>query len=328
MRRCAVKGRHHVVIETSRLKYEFDIKRNITVIQGDSATGKTTLVALISDYAEHGNKTGVILQSDVNCLVYATSIGLWENAISDCEDTIIFIDEGHDFIYTKKFASVIKNTSNYYVLITRKPLINLPYSIKEIYGIRNSGKYNFPQKIYHEFYPIYNVDESGYEDKCKILVVEDSCAGLQFFKAALDGVECLSADGNSNVYRCVREIPVDKRICIVADGAAFGAFIDKIMYLQKDRNIAMYFPESFEWMILKSGVVNISNLNDILQNTERYVDSKQYFSWERFYTELLEANTQGTVFEYHKNKLSDFYLEGKNKEKILNVAPKEFIDLR
>lgn len=29
-----MKGRHHIVVETRRLKYEFDIKRNITIIQG------------------------------------------------------------------------------------------------------------------------------------------------------------------------------------------------------------------------------------------------------------------------------------------------------
>ena len=38
----SMKGKHHIIIESARLKYEFDIRRNITIIQGDSATGKTT----------------------------------------------------------------------------------------------------------------------------------------------------------------------------------------------------------------------------------------------------------------------------------------------
>lgn len=46
-----MKGKHHIVIETARLKYEFDIRRNITVIKGDSATGKTTLVGLLQAYS-------------------------------------------------------------------------------------------------------------------------------------------------------------------------------------------------------------------------------------------------------------------------------------
>ena len=39
-----MKGKHHIIVESARLKYEFDIKRNITIIQGDSAPGKTTLI--------------------------------------------------------------------------------------------------------------------------------------------------------------------------------------------------------------------------------------------------------------------------------------------
>ena len=45
-------GSHHIVIESPRLKYEFTIKRNITIIQGDSATGKTTLIDLISSWSD------------------------------------------------------------------------------------------------------------------------------------------------------------------------------------------------------------------------------------------------------------------------------------
>ena len=43
-------GKYHVNIETAGLKYSFDIRRNITVIQGDSATGKTTLIEILADY--------------------------------------------------------------------------------------------------------------------------------------------------------------------------------------------------------------------------------------------------------------------------------------
>ena len=56
-----MKGKHHILVETSGLKYEFDIKRNITVIQGDSATGKTTLVELLNEYASKGSNRGIYL---------------------------------------------------------------------------------------------------------------------------------------------------------------------------------------------------------------------------------------------------------------------------
>ena len=70
-------------------------------------------------------------------------------------DTIVFIDEENLFIRKKEFADIVQKSSNYYVLITRESLPLLPYSIQEIYGIRTSGHFHFPGKIYHEFYPIY-----------------------------------------------------------------------------------------------------------------------------------------------------------------------------
>ena len=43
-------GIHHVIVQNGNLKYEFDIKRNITILKGDSASGKTTLVEMIQEY--------------------------------------------------------------------------------------------------------------------------------------------------------------------------------------------------------------------------------------------------------------------------------------
>lgn len=54
---------------------------------------------------------------------------------------IIFIDEGNDFVMGNDFASAIQDTDNYYVIVTREGIPSLPYSVDEIYGIRDSGKY-------------------------------------------------------------------------------------------------------------------------------------------------------------------------------------------
>ena len=38
---------YKVIVQNNRLHYEFDIRRNITIIQGNSATGKTTLINML-----------------------------------------------------------------------------------------------------------------------------------------------------------------------------------------------------------------------------------------------------------------------------------------
>ena len=54
-----MKGKHKVVIKNNRLHYEFEIKRNITIIKGDSATGKTTLINMIRQFTNLGNSSGI-----------------------------------------------------------------------------------------------------------------------------------------------------------------------------------------------------------------------------------------------------------------------------
>ena len=49
-----MKGIHKVVVGTKYLKYEFELRRNLTIIRGDSATGKTTLVDMIRTHMNDG----------------------------------------------------------------------------------------------------------------------------------------------------------------------------------------------------------------------------------------------------------------------------------
>ncbi len=318
-----MKGKHHIIIQTAKLKYEFDIRRNITVIQGDSATGKTTLIGLLRDYAEYGTRTGVMLQADVPCVAFPSGLVQWENEIKGHENTIIFFDEGHSFIRTEEFAAVIRETSNYYVIITREALPNLPYSILEIYGIRNSGKYNYPEQIYHEFYPVYGIHLGSHSYR-KYLLIEDSKSGFQFFDKTLNETKCISAEGNSKVYRIADNLSKDGSVCIIADGAAFGAFIEELFILYKHgRDMSMFFPESFEWLILKADVVSIPDADEVLEHPEDYIDSRMYFSWEQFFTDFIRTGTNGTQAEYHKNKLAGYYLDGRNRERIMYSIPDE-----
>ena len=84
-------------------------------------------------------------------------MGQWKDVLTLVSGSIVFIDEGNSFIKSRDFAEVVRNSSNYYVIVTREPLTELPYSINEIYGIRTSGRYRFPEQVYHEFYPLYDV---------------------------------------------------------------------------------------------------------------------------------------------------------------------------
>lgn len=152
-----MKGTHRIIVQNKRIRYDFEIKRNITVIRGDSATGKTALVDMIREHFENGNASAVELNCDKACTVLEGRT--WAGQLSLMKDSIVFIDEGNDFVRSTDFAEAIQDTDNYYVIVTREGISSLPYSVDEIYGIRNSGKYGTLKRTYNEFYHLYPVAE-------------------------------------------------------------------------------------------------------------------------------------------------------------------------
>lgn len=77
------------------------------------------------------------------------------------------------------------------------------------------------------------------------------------------------------------------------------------------------WPESFEWLILQSGLVAKENLMALLDKPYNYIDSEKYFSWEQFFTTVLQDRTKGTLYQYTKYKLNPVYLHQASKMKIL-----------
>ncbi len=312
-----MKGKHKIVVKNNRLQYEFVIKRNITIIQGDSATGKTTLINMLRQAENLGESSGIDVISDVPCKILEGSN--WKIILENSVGNIFFTDEENSFVNTEEFASVVKESDNYFVLITRENLYNLPYSVDEIYGLHESGKYNDTRKIYQQMYHIYSIEEK-FPIEPKKIIVEDSNSGYEFFKSISTekNIACLSAGGKSNIFSLLKK-QSSEEICVIADGAAIGPEMNRL-YKEtlKKKNIHLYLPESFEWLILSSGLISDKDIKIMLEEPENYIDSAEYFSWERFFTKLLMERTEETYLKYSKSKLNSNYLHEKNKEKIVN----------
>lgn len=317
-----MKGKYRIVVESKKIKYDFEIRRNLTVIRGDSATGKTTLVDMIAEFYEQGEDSGIQLSCEKTCAVLSGRN--WETSLSAIDDSIVFIDEGNAFVKSMEFASAIKETNNYYVIISRESLSALPYSVTEIYGIRNSGKYGTLKQKYNELYRIYG-DIHTSEFHPDHVITEDSGSGFQFFDGVCKefDISCETAAGKSNLFQVAQAREEKGKTILIADGAAFGPEMDRIMALIRVRNdIYLYLPESFEWLILNVKALENNRIKHILSVTEEYVDSCIYESWEQYFTELLVEITRDTVLAYSKKHLNSAYLGDKIKRKILNQMEK------
>lgn len=106
---------------------------------------------------------------------------------------------------------------------------------------------------------------------------------------------------------------------VIADGAAFGPEIERVLSLRKTKNISLILPESFEWLVLKSDLLKNNGNIKILNNPAEYIESSEYFSWEQFFTKLLIATSSKTYLKYTKKKLNPSYLQEYETKQILKV---------
>ena len=305
-------GSYKISVVNATTKYELTIKRNITIIKGNSATGKTVLVNLINDYVLHGSDSGISLSCDVPCRVINGDI--WEDQLKMIHGSIVFIDEGNQFIISDDFAEYVKAGENYYVLVTRDHLHNLPFSVDEIYGIKTSGKYGGLEPVYHETYKIYEEYTHNLPIGDKIspdqIITEDTNSGYEFFSTVIESLNssiiCSTAGGKSNIFNCI-SASKDQSVLIIADGAAFGAEMERICdMIRSGSDIHLFLPESFEWLILNADIIK-DIPRDEIEHAEEYADSAIYFSWERYFTRLLTQRTQNTHMAYSKAHLNNYY---------------------
>ena len=313
-------GKYSIEVYNNRVHYFLTVQRNITLIQGDSATGKTELIRMIQEHEANGRSSGITVVCEKNCTVLGPVD--WELRLTAMNGQVVFIDETAGFIKSKRFAELVRGSDNYFVLVSRDGLSNLPYSVKEIYGLRNvsdTQRYKTYHHVYNEMYHLYHLDTLSVSTIGEV-ITEDSNSGYDCFSAIYPG-RCISASGKSNVYDLIFENK-NKALLVIVDGAAFGAEIGKVIrYLEtSDVECTVFAPESFEFLLLNADLIDVPKT--ILQETFLYADSTQYMSWEEFYTDYLSEITRNTVYQYGKSKLPEIYKTSGTLKKIVMTLPK------
>lgn len=312
-----MKGSLKFSAKNNHIKFQFILERNVTIITGDSGTGKTKLINMVRQYYELGKRSGVSLSCDRECIVLEGK--MWENTLENTHNSVVFIEESTSFLRSYDFSRIIQNTDNYYVIITREPLPQIPYSIDSIKQIIKKGKTPKIDKIYKNI-TVKKISKFPYD----VVIVEDSKSGYQFFSKVTEklSVMCVTANGKTKILTELKKYK-GKRILVIADSAALGSEIREIenyRTMSTDK-IDLFLPESFEWLILNSDIFdNNLDVKEILQDPVKYIESSEYFSWEKFFEALLVNTTKNSKYlRYKKAKISDGYLTDENQAMIVKA---------
>ena len=199
----------------------------------------------------------------------------------------------------------------------------IPYSCTEVVRFKTTNRNDvfFTESVkYINYYSeVRDVDT---------VLVEDSNSGYSMYETVYPEVNIKAAGGNSNIVPIVERTlaNTEKTLLVIADGSAFGPYAQELMtYLNSNRSrLIVWFPESFEYLLLVSKIVYRKGTEDILRNPIDHIESSLFDSWEQYFTFLVSDILKGyTGKAYSKSKLSMFLLNDTNLQKFRDTVPVE-----
>lgn len=321
-------GNHYIKASNRYCKYFIELNRNVTILTGDSGTGKSSFYNLIREYRINHGTVNTTFESDITVRFGPDELEDFESIESDSKNRLFIFDEDLRYIYTEEFASIVNKSDNYYLIISRNPLPNIPYSYKSVLMFRT-----IKDKGYFETQAEEIMSESIMKYPISQVLTEDSKSGRSVFKrVSTVTVRDVNGEpeGKTSLYSKAKSLLDDSQYCLViADGAAIGSEFLKLLQLSKERpcEITFWLPESFEWLLLKSGIVWRRGVQQILDNPSKFIDSKEFVSWERFFTWMVTEIMKNTNHPYSKSQLNEWYLSEDNIRKLKKVIPTSVLRL-
>lgn len=298
-------GTHYIRLSNKKIAFDIKLERKITIIRGHSGTGKSTLVKTTLSYIKENymykNKSTANL-SVLNGASIKNNISI----IKDIEDdTIVVMDEDTIGLNSNELASVINESSFYFVIVTRERLSGIPYSVTSVMKMV-TDKNNT-----HTLEPIYRPNRYSIS-KPNYIICEDSKSGYILFKLLdTNNNKVDTAYNKDNLLDKAEQTfkRTHQKILIIADGSAFGQYVNRLDSLIRENRLEAYLPESIEFVLLHSIIFRKDEeVQKILQNPLDYIES-YYKSSEEFFEQLLNKKLLATGTGYNKSGLNSCFID-------------------
>ncbi len=235
-------GKYFIEVHNNKVSFYIEVKRSVTIIRGNSGSGKTTFIDLV-DAALRDDITGVTLRTNydkgkievihnLKQIDYAIKIG--------DRDKIYILDENINLERYQYFVEFLQLSGSYLIYITRKNKTGiLQYSVDEIYRFESTTKNNFTTTKMH---PKHQDNQEIV--KPDVIVTEDSNSGFDIIKHLVN-IPVETSNGKDNIADIIKKLKEQgyNNIYAVVDCAAFGNCIEKVLSLG---DIYIFRTESFE----------------------------------------------------------------------------------
>ena len=116
---------------------------------------------------------------------------------------------------------------------------------------------------------------------------------------------------------------------IIVDGAAYGSEMNNTMILINSiPGYILFTPESFEWLLLNLNILNEPYITEVLKAPYNYIESSEFFSWEKYFTDLLnKATKESNIMPYNKsnNKSLKIFTTGNNMKRVIESSDLKYL---
>ena len=271
-------------VKDKDIEYYIKLNRRVTIIQGDSGSGKTHLCSLVAD-----SRRNPKINIQCNKEVYSFDNNIHSSMLKELKNSIIIIDEDtidlatNNLLYKNSnlLECVIENDI-YLIIISRSGVYDIPYSIYEVYEMYGGNNYKYFKPLYDR--KLFN------NKKYNEILNEDSSSGFDFYSEVEPKIKSITVKGNSNIIPKNKDdkkgkidlSKIKQGYLYMIDLANFPFEFQYLYDLAKLGKIDICDRESFEQQLLKSSLFLDINLDEFNNNKNDYI------SWEDYFTDLLD----------------------------------------
>lgn len=308
-------------ITSSKYNCSIPLERRITILRGDSGTGKST----IADIIDAGDPTVSIecKSDDGSSLSWVlVSNTTWELIVRGATNSLLILDD-LELVASPDFSKAVSETSdrnNYYLIMSREDNKSTNDADMQLnlhaFSISLNSIYNFNKHSNEKDHFVSQRYHSSKIEEPNCVIVEDAKAGKDFFQH-LFSCEVIPAEGKGSIIDTfVSAVELGYRsILVFFDSAAFGChaedFMDVIKFVKSDYPEVKvgYFVdyESFEYFLLTTRFFkdNYTVIRE-LSNPVKYAN--KYISWEHYFEDLLQRVSNDLPYSHtHGSELKDCY---------------------
>lgn len=235
-------------VKSKKYNLDIDLQHKISVVRGNSATGKTTLIKVLDEFRtmikpelDDGFRLAVVTPGGVHTFT---------------EKKMVYVVDENVEIDSEIAERIKTSTDSYFLIFRRSDLSMLNFSIYALYNFVMEANVHRLQPIVHK-----GTGKTRYDIRPDTVLVEDSGKGFTWFKRLFErtDIKIDTTYGKDKVIsRVEKEIKDSKKTVIVMfDEISFGNHIIKLIKLceRYDGEICYYGPyKSFEYLVLQSNM--------------------------------------------------------------------------